>query len=362
MNFNTYSIIIGNGSFTPERVVKNTDFLQNEFYTAEGIKIQKSNEEIISKFKEITEIEERRYVSDDLVTSDIGFFAAERAIENANIDKETLDYIIVAHNFGDVKSTIHKVDIVPSLAARVKAKLKIENPYCVAYDLPFGCPGWVQGVIQADYYIKSGDAKRVLVIGAETLSRISDPHDIDSMIYADGAGAVILEGKQSETPVGILAHKTRSDTLLYANLLNMGHTYNKEKDDDRIYIKMSGKKLYTYALMHVPQLVKDTMDKVDLPLNKVSKVLIHQANAKMDDAMLLRLFKLYGKKANDIPEDIMPMTISKFGNTSVATVPVLYDMVMRGEMNGHSLNSGDHVVFVSVGAGMNVNAIVYKMP
>lgn len=248
------------------------------------------------------------------------------------------------------------------MAARVKAKLEIENPYCVAYDLPFGCPGWVQGVIQADYFIKSGDAKRVLVIGAETLSRISDPHDIDSMIYADGAGAVILEGKQSETPLGIIAHKTRSDTLLYANLLNMGHTYNKDKDDNRIYIKMNGRKLYTYALTHVPQLVKDTLEKAGISLGEIKKVLIHQANAKMDDAMLLRLFKLYGLKAKDIPADIMPMTISELGNTSVATVPVLYDMVMRGEMNGHSINGGDHVVFVSVGAGMNVNAFVYKMP
>ncbi len=361
MSLKTYSIIIGNGSYTPENVVKNSDFLQNEFYNAEGEKIQKSNEEIIEKFKEITEIEERRYADDNLVASDLGFLASKRAIESAKIDKETLDYIIVAHNFGDVKSTIHKVDIVPSLAARVKAKLKIENPFCVAYDLPFGCPGWIQGVIQADYYIKSGDAKRVLVIGAETLSRISDPHDIDSMIYADGAGAVILEGKQSETPIGILAHRTRSDTIQFVNLLNMGHTYNSDIEDDRIYIKMNGRKLYTYALTHVPQLVKETLDKAGLPLSAIKKVLIHQANAKMDDAMLLRLFKLYGLKLNDIPKDIMPMTISELGNTSVATIPVLYDKVMRGEMQGHGINTNDHVVFVSVGAGMNVNAFVYKM-
>ena len=361
MSLNTYSTIIGSGSFTPENVVKNSDFLQNEFYTVDGDRIEKPTEEIIKKFVEITEIEERRYVDENLVASDMGFMASERAIENANIDKETLDYIIVAHNFGDVKSSIHKVDIVPSLAARVKAKLEIKNPYCVAYDLPFGCPGWIQGMIQADYYIKSGDAKRILVIGAETLSRISDPHDIDSMIYSDGAGAVILEAKESTTPIGILAHKTRSDTLQHANLLNMGHTYNKTKDDDRIYIKMNGRKLYTYALMHVPQLVKDTLDKIDLPLSSIKKVLIHQANAKMDDAMLLRLFKLYGLKATDIPEDIMPMTISELGNTSVATVPVLYDMVMRGEKPGHSIDTGDHVVFVSVGAGMNVNCIAYKM-
>lgn len=362
MQKNIYSVITGSGRHIPDRVVKNSDFLQNEFYNAEGERIPKSNEEIITKFKEITEIEERRYVKDNLVASDIGFFAAERAIKNAKIDKETLDYIIVAHNFGDVKSTIHKVDIVPSLAARVKMKLQIENPFCVAYDLPFGCPGWVQGMIQADYFIKSGDAKKILVVGTETLSRISDPHDIDSMIYSDGAGAAIIEAKESETPVGILAHKTRSDTIEHANLLYMDHTYNKTKDDDRIYIKMNGRKLYTYALTHVPQLVKDTIDKVEIPIDKIKKVLIHQANEKMDVAILNRLFKLYNIKVKDVPENIMPMTIAKYGNNSVATVPVLYDLILRGEMDNHELNSGDYIVFASVGAGMNVNSIVYKMP
>jgi len=362
MNLNTYSTIIGSGSFIPKNIVKNSDFINNEFYDSEGVKIPKSNEDIITKFKEITEIEERRYANKDHVASDLGFFAAELAVENAQIDKETLDYIIVAHNFGDVKSTIHKVDIVPSLAARVKARLKIENPYCVAYDLPFGCPGWIQGMIQADYFIKSGDAKRILVIGTETLSRISDPHDIDSMIYSDGAGAVILEAKQSETPVGIITHKTRSDTFEHADLLNMGHTYHKTKGDDRIYIKMNGRKLYNYALTFVPQLVKDTLDKIELPISKISKVLIHQANAKMDDAILNRLFKLYNIKVQDVPKNVMPMTIAKLGNNSVATVPILYDMIMRGQMENHSMKSGEYIVFTSVGAGMNVNAFVYKMP
>ncbi|MCP4551360.1 MAG: ketoacyl-ACP synthase III [Bacteroidetes bacterium] len=362
MQNNIYSVITGSGRHIPDQIVKNTDFLQNEFYNVEGERIPKSNEDIITKFKEITEIEERRYVKDNLVASDIGFFAAERAITNAKIDKETLDYIIVAHNFGDVKSTIYKVDIVPSLAARVKSKLKIENPFCVAYDLPFGCPGWLQGIIQADYFIKSGDAKKILVIGTETLSRISDPHDIDSMIYSDGAGAVILEAKQSETPVGILTHKTRSDTIEHLNLLYMDHTYNKTKDDDRIYIKMNGRKLYNYALTHVPQLVKDTVEKAGIPINKIKKVLIHQANEKMDNAILNRLFKLYNIKIKDVPENIMPMTIAKYGNNSVATVPVLYDMILRGEMENHELKSGDHFVFASVGAGMNVNSVVYKMP
>ncbi len=122
----------------------------------------------------------------------------------------------MAHNFGDVRHGNVRSDFVPSLAARVKHKLKIVNPRTVCYDLPFGCPGWVQGIIQADYYIRSGDCQRVLVIGAETLSRIYDPHDRDSMIYADGAGAAIIEARRSDEAVGILAHASRSDTIDHA--------------------------------------------------------------------------------------------------------------------------------------------------
>ena len=120
---------------------------------------------------------------------------------------------------------------MPSLAARIKYKLGIKNPETIAYDLPFGCPGWLQAVIQADYYIKSGDAQKVLVIGTETLSRISDPHDIDSMIYSDGAGAVIVEGSHSDEPVGILTHKTRSDTADHAR--DVGRLVEEVQSDAR---------------------------------------------------------------------------------------------------------------------------------
>jgi 3-oxoacyl-[acyl-carrier-protein] synthase-3 len=121
---------------------------------------------------------------------------------------------------------------------------------------------------------------------------------------------------------------------------------------------MNGRKLYEYAITTVPQLVKDTLDKAGIVLSQVKKVLIHQANAKMDDAMLHRLFKLFGIRT--IPEHIMPMTISKLGNNSVATVPILYDLIMKGKMENHIINPGDYIVFTSVGAGMNVNAVVYK--
>src|SRR5699024_7447345 len=142
----------------------------------------RNNKEIIQKFEEITGIKERRYVKDELLTSDMAALAAEKAIQSADIDPETLDYLIVAHNFGDIRADNVKSDMVPSLASRVKQKLDIKNPFCVAYDLPFGCPGWLQGVIQANCFLKSGEAKRALVIGSETLSRVCDPHDRDSML------------------------------------------------------------------------------------------------------------------------------------------------------------------------------------
>ena len=134
----------------------------------------------------------------------MAFFAAEKAIADSKIDPETLDYIIFAHNFGNVKQGAIQGDAVPSLAARVKQKLRIKNPKCVAYDVLFGCPGWVEGVIQASAFIKAGMAKKCLVIGAETLSRVVDAHDRDSMIYSDGAGATIIEASNEEG--GILNH------------------------------------------------------------------------------------------------------------------------------------------------------------
>lgn len=355
-----YSIIKGTGCYIPEKRILNSDFLNSEFYDIDGKKFEASNEEIISKFEKITEIKERRYVTDDLKASDIAFFAAQNALENTGTDKESLDYIIVAHNFGDIQSGNRRSDIVPSLAARVKNKLGIENPKTIAFDVPFGCPGWLMGVIQADYFIKSGDAKRAMIIGTETLSRISDPHDRDCMIYSDGAGATILEAFESEEPVGILAHASRSDTANHAFLLWMGKSNNPHFKGDDLFLKMNGRKLYEYALNTVPSVVKEALEKAKVELNQVNKLLIHQANAKMDEAILARLFKLYNRA--EIPADIMPMTIAELGNSSVATIPTLLDLLFSHKLPGHSAESGNIMVFASVGAGMNINSFIYKMP
>lgn len=358
MNRDLRSVITGTGSYLPDRKVSNEDFLQQEFYEASGQKVSKSNQYIIDKFFEITTIQERRYVNEEQVTSDIAFLASKEAIKNAKIDPETLDYIIVAHNFGDVGHNSNRSDMVPTLASRVKYKLKIKNPDCVAYDLPFGCPGWLQAVIHADYFIKSGDAKKVLVVGAETISRVIDPHDRDSMLYADGAAATILEAAEG-TDRGLLKHKTRSDTYEYSKMLSMGASYNQQNGHvNDLYLKMNGRRLYQYALETVPQAIKSSLEKSGIDIHEVKKILIHQANGKMDDAILKRLYSLYG--ITEIPKDIMPMIIAWTGNSSVATIPTLLDLILRNEIPEHHIEEGDVIVFASVGAGMNINAAVYR--
>jgi 3-oxoacyl-[acyl-carrier-protein] synthase-3 len=265
--------ITGSGSYIPTEKVSNIDFAKHSFLNEDGSPFPHSNEIVAEKFLEITGIQERRYVKDDLCTSDIAILAAEKAILDAKIDRETIDYIILAHNFGDVKKGAIQSDILPSLASRVKHGLKIKNPKCVAYDILFGCPGWVEGVIQAYAFIKAGMAKRCLVIGAETLSRVVDLHDRDSMIYSDGAGATIVES--SEEAGGILSHETATFTYDEAYYLFFGNSFNKDHDPDVRYIKMHGRKIYEFALTNVPKAMASCLEKSGVPIEKVKKVLLN---------------------------------------------------------------------------------------
>ena len=352
------TIITGTGSYIPGLVIPNDSFSDHSFYGEDGVLINTPNAEIFEKFKDITGIYERRYAEENVNTSDLATKAAALAIEDAGIDPETIDQIIVAHNFGNVIAGTIQSDAVPSIASRVKNLLGIRNPSCVAYDLLFGCPGWIQGVIHADSFIKSGLAKRCLVIGAETLSRVIDPHDRDSMIFSDGAGACIVENSTDNTS-GILASSVQSHCMDEAYYLYLGKSYHPEGDEATRYIKMKGRKVYEYAIKNVPIAMKECIEKAGVEIHEVKKFFLHQANEKMDEGFIKALFKLYGIK--DIPENVMPMSIHELGNSSVATIPTLYDMVKRGKYKEHQLDKGDVVIFASVGAGMNINAICYRV-
>lgn len=347
--------ITGTGCYIPTSIEKNESFDKHRFLNLDGSDLKHPNTVIIEKFKAITGIDERRYAHNHLTSSDLAFFAAEKAIADAKIDPEELDYIIMAHNFGDVKHNTIQTDVLPCLASRVKHSLRIKNPKCVAYDILFGCPGWIEGVIQANAFIKAGIAKKCLVIGSETLSRVVDKHDRDSMIYSDGAGATIVELTDDEG--GILAHETGSYTYDEAYYLYFGNSNNKELCPDIRYIKMDGRKIYEFALNNVPLAMKACLDKTGIDIKEVKKIFIHQANEKMDEAILKRFYKLYNA---EIPENIMPMSIHELGNSSVATIPTLFDLVRNNQLKNQNLNKGDIIMFASVGAGMHINAIVYK--
>lgn len=351
------TIITGTGSYIPKITKTNRDFTANDFYTNTQERLDKDPLEIIEKFQQITGIEERRYANEDMNASTIGAIASKLAIKEAGVDPESIDQIIVAHNFGDVNKHSNQTDAMPSLASRIKNELGIKNPECVAYDVLFGCPGWIQGLIQADAFIRSGLAKKCLVVGTETLSRVLDPFDRDSMIFSDGAGACVVETTDSSN-TGILSSSTLSHCEDETFYLFMGKSNFPESDPRTRYIKMNGRKVYEYAIKHVPDAMKSCLDKANISIDQVKKVFIHQANEKLDEGIIKRFYKLFNQK--DLPKGIMPMSIHKLGNSSVATVPTLLDLVRNKKIDGHELSQGDIIILASVGAGMNINAVCYK--
>ena len=352
------SIIAGSGACIPENIIRNSDFLSHRFYTQNSVPEENTPARIIEKFAKITGIFERRYAGEELSASDLAAKAAAKAISDSGIGKEWLDQIIVAHNFGDMKNGVSSPDLVPSLASRVKRLLGISNPSCVPYDLVFGCPGWLQGMIHADAFFKAGIAKTALIIGADTLSRVLDPRDRDSMIFSDGAGAIVLSYEEvNEHALGLLSATVRSDCGEKTDYIHLGSSLCPEKPGHARYLKMKGRKVYEYALRHVPLAMKECLDKSGYSIESLKAIFIHQANEKMDEAIVKAFYGLYG--IAEPPENIMPMCIQWLGNSSVATIPTLFDLVRRSALGGYELKRGDLVLFASVGAGMNINAVCY---
>ncbi len=348
--------ISGTGSFIPKNIIKNDFFLDSEFYDKNGEPYPNSNKDIIEKFESITGIKERRYADKNHNTSDLATLASKEAIKDAGIDKEEIDYIILAHNFGEIDHGTNQYIALPSVATLVKHKLEIKNDNCVAYDIIFGCPGWVEGIIQAKAFINSGMAKKCLVIGADTLSRTVDKNDRDSLIFADGAGAVIVEESQEQG--GVLSHKTITKAGKEALYLFCKSSYHPKTKSKTKFIKMNGRKVYEFAISTIPAALKSCIEESGKSIDDVKKIFLHQANEKLDEAVLKYFYKLYDRP---IPENIMPISVDVLGNTSVATIPTLYDIVLKDKFKGHQLKKGDIIIFASVGAGMNVNAITYQL-
>jgi 3-oxoacyl-[acyl-carrier-protein] synthase-3 len=352
------SKITGTGSAMPSRVITNDYFLDHTFYTKEGKKNEKSTAAIIQKLEEISGIKERRFIPEEEPSVEILFQACSNAIQDAGIDKNEIDGLIVAHNAGNMlPNQVGVFHTVPNLAAVVKNKLGVTNHQCHAYDILFGCPGWLQGVIQANRLIESGEATHVLVAGLEIASRLLDPNDVDSLLMADGCGATIVSKSESKDK-GVLAHAMFSHTEEDLNNITLGASLNRETTG-HCFFKMNGQRVYKYATSWLPQVIRQALDKVEITPSEVDYFFFHQANAKMLRVIASNLMDLYGITDQQYVNKI-PSSISFLGNTSVATIPMLFDLVNKQQMEGFTLKEGQTYVFASVGAGMHCNAVVYK--
>jgi 3-oxoacyl-[acyl-carrier-protein] synthase III len=205
--------------------------------------------------------------------------------------------------------------------------------------------------------VDNEDAQNILVVGLEVASRMLDPHDLDSMIFADGCGACVVSRSDDENS-GILSYATYSHAQADVACIYQGESYSDALEGSG-FVKMNGRDVYKYATTWVPKVIKKALDKVGKSLKDVDMFLFHQANGKMLSAIAQNIATLYGDKTYDFNGKI-PTTIEFLGNTSVATIPTMLDLIRQGQLGDYEIKKGQLVVMASVGAGMHCNAIIYQ--
>ncbi len=339
-------------------VIKNDHFDNHVFYDKTGRRNERRGPEATAKLEAITGIRERRYVPMDQDSRPLMRDAARLALADAGLDGNDIDGIIVAHNAGNMVIGEKVFHTVPNMAAYLKNALEITNYECFAYDLLFACPGWLQAVIQAHQAIMSGDAENILVVGIEIASRLLDPHDLDSMILADGCGAAVVSRGASGSRTGILSYTTFSHAQKDIASIYLGKSNNPEVAGS-CWFKMNGKDVYRYATQWMPKVIKKTLDKANLSIEDVDMFLFHQANDKLIHAIANNLADLY-EVGPSLFEGKLPMTIGFLGNTSVATIPTMLDMILKKNLPGYAIRADQTILMASVGAGMHCNAILYR--
>lgn len=315
-----FSRISGTGSYLPNKILTNAELERM---------VDTTDEWIFAR----TGIRERHIAASDQCTSDLGLAAAKKAIEAANINAEDIDLLIVATTTPD--------RIFPSTACLIQGRLGIRNN-CPAFDVQAVCSGFVYALSVADSMIKTGAAKTALVIGAETMSRITDWTDRSNCIlWGDGAGAVIL---QASTEAGIIATHLHADGS-YDKLLNVPNGVSKQGEDKTV--KMEGNAVFKMAVNTLDQIVDETLAANGMQKSDVDWLVPHQAN--------IRILQATAKKL-DMDMDKVVITVDKHGNTSAASIPLALDAAVR---DGR-IQRGQVILMEAFGGGFTWGSALVK--
>lgn len=320
--------ILSTGSYVPERVLTNFDLE----------KIVDTSDEWI---RERTGIKERRIASPEQATSDLAYEASIRALKKAGIAANEIDLIIVA--------TVTPDMLVPATACLLQQKLDAKN--AAAFDINGACTGFIYALSVGEKFIRTGASKRVLVVGAETLSRFTDWTDRSiCVLLADGAGAVVLEGTKKKE--GIEVVDIFSDGSMW-ELIHMPAGGSRMPVDREVlekrlnFIKMRGNETFKAAVKTLEEVVVQTLKKAKLESSKLSLLVPHQANIRIIQAMAKRL---------DLPIEKVMVNIEKYGNTSAASIPIALDEAVESGR----IKRGDYVLLAGFGAGLTWGAALIK--
>ena len=314
--------ILGSGAYLPARVVTNADLARA---------LDTSDAWIVSR----TGIRERRIAAEGEVTSDMAVAAARHALEMAGTRAEELDMIILG--------TISPDSPMPACAVTVQAKLGAHRAF--AFDLSAACAGSLYGMSIADQFIRSGAAKRVLVMGAELLSRLVDWSDRSScVLFGDGAGALVL-GPSDDAERGLLSFHLHSDGR-QADILSIPGGGSRHPQSIAVLdakmdkVAMRGREIYKFAVNVLPDALHEALDANGLLAADVTHVVSHQANARIVEAVLDRV---------GIPIEKCWINLDRYGNTSSASLPISIDEASRAGR----LQRGDTILMMAIGAGMS---------
>jgi 3-oxoacyl-[acyl-carrier-protein] synthase-3 len=320
-----YSKIISVGGYTPKNILTNKELEE---------KVDTTDEWIISR----TGIKERPIADISQTTSDLAFEAAKLAIERSDIDINEIDLIIVGTSTPDVAT--------PNVGTLIQKRLGLKN--FPAFSIEAACSGFIYSLNIADKFIKTGESKCALVVGAETLSRITDWSDRNTCIlFADGVGAAIL--KPSSEP-GLLFSELGANGE-YADLLHVPYGTSRRPEnpkEDDYYLKMSGNEVFKVAVKTLEEIAIDALKKSNLESDDVDWFIPHQANVRIIQAVAKRL---------QLPEEKVILSMDIHGNTSAASIPLAFD---RAIQDGR-IKAGDTILMQSFGAGFTWGSVLVTL-